>query len=177
MPQSTPAFRIQENLAELFQGKKASGDAYIKFQLTPEIQALLPMQQVQQSSIIKAGQITPLAGMPESSIGMINSRDRVFCVFDLAQLLTLPMQLVIPRQYQIIVVQTTIEPQIQIGLAVKNLQGIIRVTSEQIKPFNDEIEPRLIPFISGVVIQQKTVLTILNLQRILEALQTETVLV
>ena len=115
---SSPASRIQANLQQLFKAKLAPGDAYIRFQLTSETTALWSMEQVQESLIVEANRITSLPNMPESVIGIMSSRNRVFSVFDLAQLLTLPSRLIAPRQYQIIVLQTTCKQPIYIGLAV-----------------------------------------------------------
>jgi positive phototaxis protein PixI len=171
MSTSSPASRIQANLQELFEGKIASGDAYIKFKLTSKITALLSMNQVQESLIVEAAKITPLPSMPKSTIGMINSRDRVFCIFDLAQLLNLPTVLITPSQYQIIVLQTTGESSILVGLAVMGLQGIIRLTSKQIPSANSNVvNSSLAPFVSGVV-QQETTMMVLELANILQALQ------
>lgn len=171
MSTSSPASRIQANLQELFEGKIASGDAYIKFKLTSKITALLSMNQVQESLIVEAAKITPLPSMPKSTIGMMNSRDRIFCIFDLTQLLNLPTVLNSPSQYQIIVLQTTGEPSILIGLAVMGLQGIIRLTSEQIQSANsDVVNSSLAPFVSGVV-QQEAKMMVLELANILQTLQ------
>jgi positive phototaxis protein PixI len=171
MSTSSPASRIQANLQELFEGKIASGDAYIKFKLTSKITALLSMNQVQESLIVEAAKITPLPSMPKSTIGMMNSRDRVFCIFDLAQLLNLPTVLITPNQYQIIVLQTTGESSIPVGLAVMGLQGIIRLTSKQISSANsDVVNSSVAPFVSGVV-QQETTMMVLELANIVQALQ------
>jgi positive phototaxis protein PixI len=163
------ASRVQANINELFQANLSLGDAYIQFQLTSDITALLSMAQVQESLIVEAEKITPLPSMPESVIGIMNSRDRVFCIFNLAQLFNLETQLIARHQYQVIVVQTTTEPRIQIGLAVKNLQGIIRLTTEQIQASHHTIHPSLIPYISGVAMQPEIPLAILNLEQILES--------
>ena len=171
MSTSSPASRIQAKLQELFEGKITSGDAYIKFKLTSEITALLSMNQVQESLIVEAAKITPLPSMPKYTIGMINSRDRVFCIFDLAQLLNLPTVLITPNQYQIIVLQTTGESSISVGFAVMGLQGIIRLTSQQILSANsDVVNSSLASFVSGVV-QQETTMMVLELANILQALQ------
>ena len=151
MSASSPASRIQANLQELFQGNSISGNPHIKFQLTPEVTALLSMERVQETLIIEAGQITPLPSMPQSVIGIMNSRDRVFCVFDLARLLTLPSSSFTPRQYQIIVLQTPTETPIYFGLAVDSIQGIMRLTSEQIGSSTDGVSAELIDYISGAV--------------------------
>jgi positive phototaxis protein PixI len=171
MSTSSPASRIQANLQELFKGNVASGDAYIKFQLTPEINALLSMAWVQESLIVEAEQITSLPNMPNSFVGMMNSRDRVFCVFDLAQLLALPSELINSRQYQVIVLQTTSEPSILIGFAVPQLQGIVRLSVDKIQSSLDDAPANLVPFMAGVVEEEKTRIPILELNRLLASLQ------
>jgi positive phototaxis protein PixI len=167
---SSPASRIQANLQELFKGNVASGDAYIKFQLTPEINALLSMAQVQESLIVESEQITSLPNMPNSFVGMMNSRDRVFCVFDLPQLLALPSELINSRQYQVIVLQTLSEPAILLGLAVPQLQGIVRLPVDKIQASLDDAPANLAAFMAGVVEEGKTRIPVLELNRLLTAL-------
>ena len=168
MSASSPASRIQANLQELFQKNSVSGNPYIKFQLTPEITALMSMERVQETLIIEAGQITPLPSMPQSVIGIINSRDRVFCVFDLAQLLTLPHPFLTPRQYQIIVLKTTSQTPIYLGLVVNNIQGIMRLTSEQLSSSTDAVSPQLADYVSGVVSSDS--IPVLEFERILNSI-------
>lgn len=171
---SSPASRIQANLQELFKGNVIAGDAYIKFQLTPEINALLSMAQVQESLIVEAEQITSLPAMPNSFVGMMNSRDRVFCVFDLAQLLALPSELINSRQYQVIVLQTQSkpsEPEIFLGLAVTQLQGIVRLPIEQIQSSVDDAPANLAAFMAGMATEKGNHIPILELNRLLANLQ------
>ncbi|WP_019508184.1 chemotaxis protein CheW [Pleurocapsa sp. PCC 7319] len=170
MTNPSPASRIQDNLPELFKANLAPGDAYIRFQLTSNITALISMQQVQGSLIVDAQKVTPLPSMPEFVIGMINSRDRVFCLFDLAQLLTLPSDLSSPRQYQVIVLQTVAEQPIYIGLAVSALQGIVRLTAKQIQSSLDTVVSNLTAFTSGTVQEQEITIPVLEFNRILKAL-------
>lgn len=167
MSASTPAARIQANLQELFQGNTAAGNPYIKFQLASNT-VLLSMERVQETLIVDAGQITLLPSMPASVIGIMNSRDRVFCVFDLAQLL-IPTKLIATRQYQIIVLQTTDPTPIQVGFAVDNFQGIMRLRAEQIQPSLNSSIDNLAPYVSGAVTVDTT-LPVLEFDRILEAL-------
>lgn len=167
MSSSSPAARIQANLQELFRGNSLSGNPYIKFQLTSEITALLSMEQVQETSIVESSLVTPLPGMPPSVIGIMNSRDRVFCVFDLARLLSLPRPLAAPRQYQIIVLQTTDPTPIQLALAVNTVQGIMRLAPEQIQSSIDDVPAKIAPYISGVVTAENIVTPVLEFERIL----------
>lgn len=170
MTTSSPVSRIQDSLQELFKANLAPGDAYIRFQLTSDMTALLSMKQVQESLIVEAEKITTLPSMPESVIGIMSSRDRVFCVFDLAQLLELPSQLIAPRQYQIIVLQTTSEPAIHIGLAVNCLQGIVRLPTEKIQSSLDAFPYNIASYLCGAVKEEETMIPILEFNRISTAL-------
>ena len=164
------ASKIQANLQELFKAKLSPGDAYIRFQLTSDITALLSMEQVQESLVVEAEKITPVPSMPESIIGIINSRDRVFCAIDLAQLLKLNSPLIAPRQYQIIVLQTTDEPSIYIGLAVISIQGIVRLTTEQIKTSLSSCSSNIASYLCGIFQPAETIIPILDFECILETL-------
>ena len=170
MTTSSAATRIQANLQDLFKADLAPGDAYIKFQLTSDMTALLSTEQVQESLLVEAEKITPLPNMPESVIGIMSSRERVFCVFDLARLLTLPSRLVSPRQYQIIVLQTTSEPSIHIGLAVSRLQGILRLTTKQIQSSLDAFPSNIASYLCGAVQQEEAIIPVLDFNGISEAL-------
>ena len=167
---SSAASRVQANVQDLFKGKLAPGYPYIKLQLTSEITALLSMEQVQGSLIVEAEEITPLPMMPKSVIGIMGSRDRVFCVFDLAQLLTVSSELIAPRQYQIIIVQTTSEEPIYIGFAVTQLQGIVRLTTEQIQLSLNAFPPQIAPYLCGGIQEEESMIPVLEFNRILQAL-------
>lgn len=169
---SSAASRVQANVQDLFKGRLAPGHAYIKLQLTSEITALLSMEQVQGSLIVEAEQITPLPMMPKSVIGIMGSRDRVFCVFDLAQLLTLSSEIIAPRQYQIIVLQTTSEDPIYMGFAVTQLQGIVRLTAEQIQSSLNAFPSQIAPYLSGGIKEEENMIPVLEFNRILQALNT-----
>ena len=166
------ASRIQDSLGDLFKGNFVAGTPHVKFQLTSDKSALLSMEQVEETLIVEAGQITLLPSMPRSVIGIMNSRDRVFCVFDLAQLLNLPSKIITPRKYQIIVVQTIAETPIQFGLAVSSLQGITRLATEQIDSATDGVDQQIAPYLSGVVQTDETTIPVLGFVRIAQALET-----
>ena len=169
MKTSSPAARIQANLKELFKANLAPGDAYIRFQLTSDMTALLSMEQVQESLIVEAEKITPLPSMPESVIGIMSSRNHVFCVFDLAQLLKLPSRLITPRQYQIIVLEVSdilsSEQSLHLGLAVERLQGITRLTSEKFQ-LPQDLPASLTPYVLRCTWEKEQQLLVLDAKAI-----------
>ena len=171
MPTSSAASRIQANLQDLFKANLSPGDSYIRFQLTSNMTALLSMKQVQESLVVDVSKITTLPSMPESVIGIMNSRNHVFCVFDLAQLLGLPSSLGSPRQYQVIVLQTTNEQPIYLGLAVSHIQGMSRISADKIQSSTAAFS--ISSYLYGVVQQQELAIPILNLPSILETISTQ----
>ena len=152
MSQESAASRIQSNIQELFKGKLAPGEAYIKFQLTAKITALLSMEQVQESLIVQAKQITALPNMSESIIGIMNSRDRVFCVYDLPHLLNLPSTLMNSQQYQVVVLEISKllarDEKIKVGFAVEQIGGITRLAASNFQPAQN-VPDCLIPYVLG----------------------------
>ena len=164
------ASKIRSNIQELFEAKSLAENAYIRFLLGKDLNVLFPMEEVRESLLIDTEQITPLPSMHPSTIGMINSRDRVFCIFDLAQILKLPSWSISPRQYQVIVMQTKDELPIYVGLAVAQLQGIIRLSEGEIQENSAGVSSTFTDYISGVVEQESNALPILDFNLILQAL-------
>lgn len=171
MKKFNAAAKVKASLQDdLFRTNTSSGEAYIRFQLTKELPALLSMKQVQGSMVVPADKITFMPSMPTSTIGIIGSRDRVFCVFDLAQLLGFPSELTSPRQYQIITLQTATKKPIHLGFAVTRLQSIVRLTTEQISLSLDAFPSQIIPYLGGAVLEEKIRIPVLEFECISRSL-------
>jgi chemotaxis signal transduction protein len=84
--------------------------------------------------------------------------------------LALPSELINSRQYQVIVLRTISEPSILLGLAVKQLQGIVRLPIEQIQSSLDDAPANLAAFMAGVALEKENKIPILELNRLLTAL-------
>ncbi|MEL6494055.1 MAG: chemotaxis protein CheW [Cyanobacteria bacterium J06623_7] len=174
MSKPSPVAKIQANLQELFESKARSGDAYVKFEIVPEFSALLSMSQVQKSLIVEAEKITPLPSMPEAVIGIMSSAERVFCVFDLAQMLSLTSSLVYAQKYQIILLKSVAPPSFYIGFAIANFRGVSRIVNQQIR----RLEPQMFPtsmtnFIEGIVEIDDELIPVLGFEQILSYLTTK----
>ncbi|MEN9567470.1 MAG: hypothetical protein RLZZ69_2666, partial [Cyanobacteriota bacterium] len=57
-----------------------------------------------------------------------------------------------------------------IGFAVSQLQGIERLAAEKINSSSDDTPPNLVRFLSGVVEQEESMLPIIELNLVLNAL-------
>jgi positive phototaxis protein PixI len=165
--------RLQQLLPELFQPLVVTGDLYLRFQLTPEIPALLPMARVQEALLVPATAISPLPNLPAFTIGMMNARDRVFWVVDLGQLLGLPPIPTNPRDYQVVVIQLSgTEPESigkstgsaepSLGLAVRQVRGVARFEAQNLQSSVADVPGCLQPHLLGCFIQADERILVLN---------------
>jgi positive phototaxis protein PixI len=170
MSQSSSLSRLQELLPQLFQSTQLPGDPYLRCQLVPEVSALLSMAYVQESLLVPGEKITPIPNMSPFVIGLMNSRDRVFCAIDLAQLLGLSSPYSYSRQYHIIVIrvsqfldrQSASEQELLLGLVVNRVQGITRVMSDAMRSPQGNFPPSLTPYIRGCVVEKDQPLPVLD---------------
>jgi twitching motility protein PilI len=166
MTANTTLSRLQELLPQLFQPVEVVGDAYLRFQLTPDLPALLSMERVQEALLVPANTISPLPNLPAHTIGVMNARDRVFCVVDLAQLLGVAAPLPTQREYQVIVVNLSDTGKF-LGLAVSRVRGIMRLAVNQWDSIGAEIPDVLTPYLSGCVMDGNDRLLGLNTDALL----------
>jgi twitching motility protein PilI len=157
MTANTTFARLQQLLPQLFQPSVVTGEPYLRFQLTPEIPALLSMDLVREALLVPANAISPLPNLPAFTIGIINARDRVFCVVDLAQLLGVAAPLMNLQEYQVVVVDLPAATPIRaasnqlLGLAVNRVLGMARLSAAQLQPVTGSVPELLTPYLSGCV--------------------------
>jgi positive phototaxis protein PixI len=173
--------RLQQLLPELFQPLVITGDLYLRFQLTPDLPALLPMARVQEALLVTATAISPLPNLPAFAIGMMNARDRVFWVVDLGQLLGLPPIPTNPRDYQVVVMQLAetkpesfagadgkpfdagdLSAEPSLGLAVSRVRGVARFEPEHLQPSVTDVPECLQPHLLGCFIEADEQILVLN---------------
>jgi positive phototaxis protein PixI len=168
MTANTTLDRLQQLLPQLFQPLQVVGDPYLRFQLTPDIPALLSMERVQEALLVANSSISPLPNMPALAIGLMNARDRVFLVVDLAQVLGLPPLPINPRNYQVIVIRLSElgnednEAQKYLGLAVHKVRGVARFETAQLKSLAKEYPVGLQPYVLGSFQETKEQILVLD---------------
>jgi positive phototaxis protein PixI len=173
MTANTTLARLQQLLPQLFQPIEVAGDLYLRFQLTPEMPALLSMDRVKEALLVPASEISPLPNMPEFTIGIMNVRDHVLCVVDLGQLLGLPSMPMNLQNHQVVVINLlskgteethTSEPFAEkyLGLAVSRVRGVARFEPETLKPLGANSLECLRPYQMGYFIEAEEQLLLLD---------------
>ena len=163
--------RLQELLPELFQAKQITGTSYLRGQLTPKINVLLPMISVQESLLINEEQITSIPNMPEYFVGLITSRDNVFALIDLPYFLGLTNQIVQSRRiYHSVIVRfsdsSSSEKELLLGFVFHQIQGVTRIKSGQIQSIPPNLPSSLKPYLGGAITDQEQTLSVLDLTSI-----------
>lgn len=174
----TSVSRLELLLPELFQTKNYEGKLYLRCQINTTITVLMAMEYVQESLLIPREQITTLPQLPPFFMGLMTSRDHVFLTVDLPQLLGFSPLSTYSREYHIIVINISafLDPSLALererflGLAVNQIEGMMRLTTTQILPPQDASLPRTIPYIGGVARQEATLIPILDLNPLVTTL-------
>lgn len=190
MSTNSSVSRLQELLPQLFQASEIKGDLYLNLNLDSELSSLISMDNVQESLFVSSEKITPIPNMPKGVMGLMSSRDAVFLVMDLPQLMGLSPLSMYLRQYNIVVLDyskyyspsESYSEKLLIGFAVHKIQRVNRVLPEEITTLEnpdaeientyaeselEEINKISKHYFSGIIRKKEGELMILDLGKIL----------
>lgn len=131
---------------------KPIGEMYLKFRLNAHAPAVLSMRAVQEALVLPSRRLTPMPNVPSAMMGLMNRRSRVIWVVDLAQLLELSALDFNAQQYTLILIQAGSVP---LGLAVQQVEGMIRLQPDEIQSPVGQISAALVPYLRGCALQQQ----------------------
>lgn len=174
--------RLQQLLPEVFTPKTVSGEQFLRVQLTPELTIALALSWVEESLLLPTNLVTPMPNMSPAVLGLMSSKDQVFWVVNLAQLLELPIVLE-PSQYYEVVIIRALSPksdqaadpedmnaeayeELFLGLVVPKIRSSVRLSREDIISPVDEVDANLYPYISGQVVIDGDVALVLSAEAI-----------
>jgi positive phototaxis protein PixI len=141
------------------QSFRATGDPYLKVQLTPQMAAVLPMEQAQEAIAIPFDRITPVPNMPIFVLGLLNQRSRVFWAIDLPLLLGLSDQPITGQQYNLIIIKSDNSP---LGLVVPQVQSVLRLNLDEMYSPIGEAPSSLVSYLRGCFSQAGKTLWVLD---------------
>lgn len=139
------------------------GDIYVRFQVEFQTSAVLSMEYVQEVIIVPVDRITPIPNMPECVIGLLNRRNRVLWVIDLAQLLNLQPVDTNVQQYHIIIIRVG---QVPLALIVQEVKGVTRFMPDCIQSSVALDASNITPYINGYILEQQETLLVMNAEAI-----------
>ncbi len=142
------------------------GEPYLKIRLDETTIIAIPMKQAQEVIIVNNDRITPIPNMSHNILGLLNQRSRVFWVVDLAQMLGLkPIKRDI-KQYNVAIIKAN---KIPLGLIVKEVTGVIRITKESIQSPLETFTSSITSYLTGCVFNEEGIVLVLDAEAIIEA--------
>ncbi|MBW4573707.1 MAG: chemotaxis protein CheW [Aphanothece sp. CMT-3BRIN-NPC111] len=154
------------------QQQKAIGDAYLKFQLEPQTTAVLSMEYAQEVVVVPFGRITPIPRMSSYIRGLLNRRNKLLWVIDIAQMLGLQPIDANVQQYNIAIIRVG---QIPLGLMVREVKGVTRFTRDSIQSPLGTIVANMTPYLQGCILQQMEILLVLDPEAIVNSPSLQTI--
>ncbi|MBE9068497.1 chemotaxis protein CheW [Leptolyngbya cf. ectocarpi LEGE 11479] len=171
--------RLQQLLPEVFTPKAVSGEQFLRVQLTSELTIALALSWVEESLLLPTHLVTPMPNMPPAVLGLMSSKDQVFWVVNLAQLLELPIVLEPSQHYEVVIIRAlspksnqAADPEnmnyeeLFLGLVVPKIRSSVRLSREDIISPVDEVDANLYPYISGQVVIDGDVVLVLSAEAI-----------
>lgn len=150
----------------LSQADSTLGDAYLRFQLDQQTPAILSMKYAQEVLIVPVRRITPMPNMPECVLGLLNWRNQVLWVIDLALMLKLQPLMTTAQQYHMVIIRVG---QVPLGLVVQEVKGVTRFTTDSIQSPMEVVTSGLIPYLYGCILQKQEILLVLNAEAIIHS--------
>jgi twitching motility protein PilI len=134
------------------------------------------MESVQESLLVEEEKITPIPSMEAYVVGLMSSRDRVFCLIDLPLFLGVTDKLVSSRRvYHTVVTrvpgESDSEKELLFGFAFYRVQGVTRINSEQMESVTQELPSSLKPYLVGYFSDREQQLPVLDLANIVKQVQ------
>lgn len=142
-----------------------SQERYIIFTLAGARYAV-PMSQVLE--VVKLGNFTPVPNLPDWILGITSLRGDIVSIVDLRALLNLE-----PEDYadnHNLLVTQTFEGDITACLVVEQVAGFAQVSASQIQTIDIVSDDRLAPYVRGVHVHDGGLLSVLNLEGLLQSL-------
>lgn len=146
--------------------KKNLGDAYLKFQFGQQTPAVLSMSQAQEVFVLPVGRLTAMPNMPPYVMGLLNRRSKVLWVIDLAKMLGLPGIETNVQHYNSVIINSG---SVSLLLIVQAVEGVLRLTPENIQPPLGQVSSGLVPYLRGCVLLDTEILLVLDAEAIIRS--------
>ncbi|BCX12747.1 MAG: hypothetical protein KatS3mg067_1685 [Thermosynechococcus sp.] len=127
-------------------GDRSQGAPYLRLLVHEQCTALLPMTEIQQVLVLLPQQLTAIPNMPAMVMGLLNFRNRIVWVLDLAQLLNLEP---LPLERSLVTIALLQTPKGDLGLALRQVRGIVRLPQEAIQSPVGTVNAALVPYLKG----------------------------
>lgn len=166
--------RLQSLLPEVFNPKPQTGDLYLRLDISSSLHAAIPLKRVVETLRLPAQRITPIPNMPPHALGLMESRNKIFWVLDLAKRLAIPQNRTRIREHNIVIVALPTlsyspsqeSESLLLGLSVHQIQATLRLTPEELNFETGNIASELQPYFQGWFHYHRAKTLLLNINAI-----------
>ena len=103
--------------------------SFLQLRLDPQTPVLLPMESVQEVLTVASKRLTFLPNMPDSILGLLNQRSRLYWVMDLPQFLGFPRLKLRVQRYTVVILNAQSS---SLGLLVAGIDSVVKAPIETI---------------------------------------------
>jgi twitching motility protein PilI len=162
---------VSTQTLQLKRSQKTAGEPHLSFWLDERTPAVIAMDSAREVVVLPAASVTPMPNMPASVLGLLNRRSRVLWLVDLAQLMLSTPPDRGMQDYAVAIVQVPpaagnealpAQRQPLLGLAVRNVRGIIRFPADAIQSPLGQFASSLTPYLKGCVLYQQEMVLVLD---------------
>lgn len=127
-------------------GDRSQGAPYLRLVVHEQLTALLPMTEIQQVLVISPQRLTVIPNMPAVVMGLLNFRNRIVWVLDLAQVLHLEP---LDGDASLLTIALLQTPKGNLGLALQEVRGIVRIPEGVMQSPVGTVRAGLVPYLKG----------------------------
>ncbi|MBV9388833.1 MAG: purine-binding chemotaxis protein CheW [Chroococcidiopsidaceae cyanobacterium CP_BM_ER_R8_30] len=142
-------------------------DTYLKFLIEQDTPAILAVEYVQEVIVVPSTSLNSMPNMPNYILGLLNRRNKILWVIDLAQMLNLKAFTADTKQYNLAIIKVG---QIPLGIVVYAVQGVTQFAPENLQSVQGLVTSTLAYYLHGCILQQQEILLVLKAEAIVQSL-------
>ena len=143
---------------------KNQGEMFLKFRLDEQTTAVVPMHQIKEAIVLPVGRVSVIPNLPSPILGLFNRRSSLLWLVDLPEILGLESIDRHRQSYDIILLKVEQTP---LAIAVRQVQGVVRFTQEEIGSPIGSFNPEFTPYLRGWILQNKELVLVLDPEAII----------
>jgi positive phototaxis protein PixI len=143
-----------------------AGEMFLSFTLDRQTTAVVPMQQTQEALVLPAERVSVVPNLPASVLGLFNRRSSLLWLVDLPQLLGLEPIDRYTHSYDLVLLKVG---EVPLAVAVKEIQGVVRFSLDEIKSPIGSFNPAFTPYLRGWILKEQELVLVLDPEAIINA--------
>jgi positive phototaxis protein PixI len=143
-----------------------TSEMFLRLQLDDRTTAVVPMLQTQEAIVLPVSRVSVMPNLPSPVLGLFNRRSSLLWLVDLPEIMGLTP---LDRQVQSYDLALLKVDGTSLAVAVRSILGVIRFEQSEISSSLSNLNPTLIPYLSGWISQGQESILVLDPAAIINA--------